>query len=164
MYENISHPLKPVFDTNSKILILGTMPSPKSREKGFYYAHPQNRFWRVLFELLGEDFSHDIDARRALCLSHGIALWDVLASCDISGAADSSIKNAVPNDFSAILAAADIRAVFTTGKTAARLYHKLCEDKTGLAAVTLPSPSAANCAVPFEALKQSYSVILPYLF
>lgn len=159
----VFHPLEPVFNSSSRVLILGTMPSPKSRQAGFYYAHPQNRFWRVLFAVMGEEFSTDTVKRRELCLSHGIALWDVVKSCEITGAADSSIKNAVPNDLSIILQKADIKAVFTTGKTAQRLYQKLCFPKTGIPAAVLPSPSGANCAVSLESLMKSYRAILPFL-
>ena len=93
----VEHEFPPVYDENSRVLILGTIPSPKSRERGFYYMHPQNRFWKMLSQVLGEPTPHDIPGRRELCLSHGIALWDVLAECSIDGASDSSIRNAVPN-------------------------------------------------------------------
>lgn len=163
MSELVVHPIEPVFDENSRILILGTMPSPKSREAMFYYAHPQNRFWRVMFSLFGEEFSTDTEKRRQLCIDHGIALWDVVKSCEIEGAADSSIKNAEPNDLGRILEKADITAAFTTGKTAEKLYKKLCQPKIGIPAIVLPSPSGANCAVSFDKLLQSYRAILPFL-
>jgi len=163
MSELVIHPIEPVFDENSRILILGTMPSPKSREAMFYYAHPQNRFWRVMFSLFDEEFSTDTKKRRQLCLDHGIALWDVVKSCEIEGAADSSIKNAEPNDLGRILERADITAVFTTGKTAEKLYKKLCQPKTRIPAIVLPSPSGANCAVSLEKLTESYRAILPFL-
>lgn len=163
MSDIVFHPIEPVFNSRSRILILGTMPSPKSRQAGFYYAHPQNRFWRVMFSVLGEEFSTDTEKRRELCLSHGIALWDVVKSCEITGAADSSIKNAEPNDLNLILQKADIKAIFTTGKTAQRLYQKLCQSKTGISAAVLPSPSGANCAVSFDSLMISYRAILPFL-
>lgn len=160
MREEVIHPLEPIYNAQSRVLILGTMPSPASRRQSFYYAHPQNRFWRVMFEILGAPFSEDADARRRLCLDNGIALWDVLQSCTIEGASDSSIKNAVPNDLSRIFGAADIKAVFTTGQAAGRLYRRLCEPSTGMAAVILPSPSGANCAVKTELLVGRYSEIL----
>lgn len=163
MRQTVFHTLSPIFNERSRVLILGTMPSPVSRESDFYYAHPQNRFWRVMFALLHEPFSLDFNIRRELCLKHGIALWDVFQSCSIEGAGDSSIKNAVPNDFSKILAVADIRAVFTTGKTAGKFYHRLCEAETKIPAVTLFSPSPANCAVSLESLIAQYQAILPYL-
>jgi len=159
----VVHPLAPVWDRASRVLILGTMPSPKSREQGFYYAHPQNRFWPLLAALFGEPVPDRIEERRQFALRHRIALWDVLASCEISGAADSSIRNPVPNDLTPILRESDIRAVFTTGATAFRLYQKLCLPQTGLPAVILPSSSPANCRVTFAKLCEAYRVILPYL-
>lgn len=112
----ITHPLKPIFDENSAVLILGTMPSPKSRENNFYYGHPQNRFWRVLSAIFGEKLPENNKERTALLLKHRIALWDVLESCEIKGAEDSSIKNPIPNDLSLILESCNIKAIFTTGK------------------------------------------------
>lgn len=163
MSELVFHPIEPVFDERSRVLILGTMPSPKSRAAEFYYAHPQNRFWRVMFSLFELPFSDKNADRRQLCLSQGIALWDVIQSCEITGAADSSIKNAVPNDLTRILLNANIKAVFTTGKTAGKLYQKLCLPQTNIPAVILPSPSAANCAVSLQRLTEEYRVILPFL-
>ena len=163
MQQQVIHPLEPIFDKNSRVLILGTMPSPVSRERAFYYAHPQNRFWRVMFNILGEPFSEDNETRKKLCLDNNIAIWDVLKSCTIKGAADSSIKNAAANDLLRILEAADIKAIFTTGQTAAKYYYKLCEKDTKIAAITLPSPSGANCAVKFETLCERYSEILRYI-
>ena len=125
MRQNILHPLEPVFDSRSSVLVLGTMPSPKSREQGFYYAHPRNRFWTVLPALLGEPIPKSVSDRKALVLRRHIALWDVLKSCTITGAADSSIKDPVPNDLRPILSAAPIRAVFTTGGKAHTLYRRL---------------------------------------
>ena len=109
----VHHEFPPLFDSKSKVLILGTIPSPKSREYGFYYMHPQNRFWRMLCGVLGEEIPNDIEARKVLCLRYGIALWDVLESCEISGASDASIKNAVPNKLERIFNSAEIKAVFT---------------------------------------------------
>lgn len=120
MPAHIVHTIPPVYDARSRVLILGTMPSPKSREQGFYYGHPQNRFWRALAAALDEPAPQTVPEKRALALRRGIALWDVLASCDIEGASDASIQNPVANDLTPILAAADIRAVFTTGRRAAR--------------------------------------------
>ena len=148
----VIHNVDPIFDKNARVLLLGTMPSPKSREAAFPYSHPQNRFWKVMFSIFGEEFSADKEDRRQLLLRHNIALWDVVQSCDISGASDSSIKNAVPNDLSRILNVCDIKAIYTTGKTAQRLLLKL----TGIEAVSLPSTSGANCAVSFDKLAESY--------
>ena len=163
MREQLIHPLSPLYEQNSKVLILGTMPSPKSREQGFYYAHPQNRFWKIMFRLFDKPFSPEREERIKLCLDNGIALWDVIHSCSIEGAADSSIKNAVPNDLSKILETADIKAIFTTGQTAGKLYKKLIQPDTGIEAIILPSPSGANCAVKADVLLQKYREILNYL-
>ena len=152
----VIHEIAPVYDENSKILILGTMPSPKSRQAGFYYMHPQNRFWRVLGRVLNEDFSCGIEGKKRLLLKRHIALWDVLFSCDINKASDSSIKNPVPNDLEIIFSAADIKNVYLTGTTAYRLYKRFFKR----AGVLLPSTSAANCRVSTEKLFESYSVIL----
>lgn len=159
--ERAFHEFPPVYDSSSRVLILGTMPSPRSRERGFYYMHPQNRFWGVLSEVLAEPLPADAAGRRELCLRHGIALWDVLAECTISGAADSSIRNAVPNRLDEIFNAADIRAVFTTGKKAQSLYERFFAER--MTAVCLPSTSPANCAVSREKLVEKYSQILKYL-
>ena len=129
--ERIIHAFSPVFDSESRILVLGTMPSPKSRELGFYYSHPRNRFWPVLAKLFGEEVPETPEEKADFCLRRKIALWDVLKECDIEGASDSSIKNAVPNDISVILKNADIKAVFTTGATAAKLYKKFSGQKAG---------------------------------
>ena len=128
--ERITHAFDPVFDSESRILILGTMPSPKSRELGFYYSHPRNRFWPVLAKIFGENVPETPEERKNFALRHKIALWDVLKECDIEGASDSSIKNAVPNDISVILNSTEIKAVFTTGATAAKLYKKFIEPET----------------------------------
>lgn len=161
--ERIIHAFDPVFDSESRILILGTMPSPKSRELGFYYSHPRNRFWPVLAKIFGEDVPETPEKKADFCLLHKIALWDVLRECDIEGASDSSIKNAVPNDLSVILNSADIKAVFTTGATAARLYKKYLEQETGIAAISLPSTSPANAKMSPEELVGNYKIILEYL-
>lgn len=156
----VEHEFPPVFDERSRVLILGTIPSPKSRERGFYYMHPQNRFWRMLSEVLGEELPADIPGRRELCLRHGVALWDVLAECSIDGAADSSIKNAVPNRLELIFQAADIRAVFTTGKKALALYERFFPD--GMRAVCLPSTSPANRTISEAEMLEKYRVIAEY--
>ena len=159
----ITHAFAPVFDSESRILILGTMPSPKSRELGFYYSHPRNRFWPVMANIFGEEIPKTPEDKKAFCLRHKIALWDVLRECDIEGASDSSIKNAVPNDISVILNRADIKAVFATGTTAAKLYKKFIEPKTGIPAVALPSTSPANAKISLDALAEEYRKILDYI-
>ena len=161
--EHIIHSIEPVFDAESRVLILGTMPSPKSREVQFYYGHPQNRFWRVLAAVLGEEVPRSVPEKKAMLLRHRIALWDVLAECEITGASDSSIRNPVANDLSVILDHAPVQAVFTTGATAWKLYTRLQKPHTGIEAVRLPSTSPANCAVKMEALIEAYKAILPWL-
>ena len=161
--EHIIHSIEPVFDAESRVLILGTMPSPKYREVQFYYGHPQNRFWRVLAAVLGEELPQSVPEKKAMLLRHRIALWDVLAECEITGASDSSIRNPLANDLSVILNHAPVQAVFTTGATAWKLYTRLQKPHTGIEAVRLPSTSPANCAVKMEALTEAYKAILPWL-
>ena len=161
--DHIIHSIEPIFDAESRVLILGTMPSPKSREVQFYYGHPQNRFWRVLAAVLGEELPQSVPEKKAMLLRHRIALWDVLAECEITGASDSSIRNPVANDLSVILGHAPVQAVFTTGATAWKLYTRLQKPHTGIEAVRLPSTSPANCAVKMEALTEAYKAILPWL-
>ena len=148
----IVHPIPPYFDGDSKILILGSFPSVKSREMGFFYGHPQNRFWRVLAEIFSEPIPKTVDEKRELLRQNKIALWDVIASCDIEGSADSSIRNAVPNDLSVILSEADIKRIFVNGKTAEKYYKKYQEPQIKRPAMLLPSSSPANAAVGFSEL------------
>ena len=159
----IKHPIPPLYDENSKVLILGSFPSVRSREMLFFYGHPQNRFWRVLSAVLGEKVPVTVDEKRDLLLRRGIALWDVIASCDIEGSADSSIRNAVPNDLTPIFDTADIRAVFVNGKTALRYYEKYQRPLLHREAFCLPSTSPANAAVNMENLVAKWRVIEPYL-
>lgn len=105
----LTHPIPPVFDRHSNILILGSFPSVKSREAQFFYGHPQNRFWKVTSAVFEAPEPHTTEEKRAFLLSHGIAVWDVIASCDIEGSSDSSIKNVAPNDLAQILNTANIR-------------------------------------------------------
>ena len=161
--ERITHAFDPVFDFESRILILGTMPSPKSRELGFYYSHPRNRFWPVLAKIFGEEIPKTPEEKRNFCLRNKIALWDVLKECDIEGASDSSIKNAVPNDLSVILNSAEIKAIFATGATAAKLYKKFIEPETNIPATALPSTSPANAKIKFEELVEEYKIILNFV-
>lgn len=160
--EYIEHTLSPVYDRNSRILILGTMPSPKSREYGFYYSHPQNRFWRVISSLYGQQLPVTNEEKTELLLKNHIALWDVLKSCRIEGADDSSIKDPVANDIAGLLARTDIQAVFTTGTKAAALYRRFCQQTAG-GAIALPSTSPANCRhYNLERLTEAYRIILKY--
>ena len=162
--EKIIHTIEPVYDEASRVLILGTMPSPKSREIGCYYGHPQNRFWRVMAALFSCAVPAANEQRTALLKENHIALWDVLASCDIAGADDGSIKNPVPNDLNRILNVSDIQAVFTTGTKAYALYNRLCRGKTGIEAIPLPSTSPANCRYyTFDQLVERYQAIMDYL-
>lgn len=156
----IVHPLEPVYDENSQVLILGMMPSVKSRENKFYYAHPQNRFWKTLSRVYEEEVPLSNEDRKQFLLRHRIALFDVLKSCDIEASSDSSIKNPVPNDFSLILKSTKIEAIFTTGKMAYKLYMKLVYPKTGIEAICLPSTSPANSPKGIEErLYNEYSQI-----
>ena len=155
---HIVHPLEPVFDGASRVLVLGTMPSPKSREVGFYYGHPQNRFWRVLAALWDAPVPQGSCDRAAFCLERHIALWDVLASCDIAGASDASIRNAQPNDLAPLLKAAPIRAVVTTGAKAAALYCRHDAPRwPDLPHLALPSTSAANARLGLDDLVAAYA-------
>lgn len=164
MPKEVTHAFEPVYDRTSEILMLGTMPSPKSRENGFYYSHPQNRFWPVLAAVLGDKPPKNNEERQEFLYRHNIALWDVLHSCSIEGASDSSIRNPVPNDIARVLKAAPIRAVFTTGKKADELYRRYCLPQTGMQAICLPSTSPANIGrFPFAELASAYRCILPYL-
>ncbi len=155
----VEHTLPPWFDSNARALILGTMPSPKSRESGCYYGHPQNRFWSVMSAVFRENIPHDTLARKMFVTDHFLALWDVLASCDISGASDASIQHPVVNDLSPIFRSASIRTVFTTGKKAFSLYNRMLYPVTGKKAVCLPSPSSANAGVNLAELCQAYAEI-----
>lgn len=159
MNQQVFHTLEPIWQPDSKILILGSMPSPKSREIGFYYGHPQNRFWKVLPAIFGEDELPTVEAKTDFLIRHQIALWDVLASCTIRGADDASIRDAKPNDLSLILDHAPINAIFCTGKRALSLYEKLCEPTTKRKAIGLPSTSPANCRMGIEKLMAAYAAI-----
>lgn len=156
MSGRVLHEFPPLYDGRSRVLILGTMPSPKSREAGFYYMHPQNRFWKMLSAALEEPFPLTLSERRDLCLRRNVALWDVLASCEISGAADSSIKSAVPNDIPALLKKCPITTVFTTGKKAHELLGRFFPEIGG---VCLPSTSPANRTISEEKMLEEYRAI-----
>lgn len=160
----VTHEIQPVFDSRSRVLLLGAMPSPASREQGFYYGHPQNRFWRVLAAIFDEPAPRTIEEKRDMLLRHHVALWDVLASCEIEGASDASIRDAQPNDLARIFDAADIRAVFATGTKAGELYRKLIEPTLGVPCTTLPSTSPANAKMKLADLVDAYGkALLPLL-
>ena len=161
MPQTVLHPLSPLVTAKSHTLILGTMPSPRSRAEAFYYAHPQNRFWPVLAALFDAADPKTPQGRTELLLSHGFALWDVLASCTITGAADSTIRDPIPNDIPGLLRQyPGIIRIATTGNTAARLYHRLVEPQPGLPASALPSPSAANARTSLLQLVEAYRAAL----
>lgn len=158
----VVHPLAPVWDERSRVLILGTIPSPKSRETGFYYNHPQNRFWPVMAALFDEPQPQTNAEKEQLVRAHGIALWDVLAECSIEGAADGTIADVVPNDISSIVARAPIQAIFCTGAKATELYRRYCEAACALPCTRLSSTSPANAATSLEQLIEEYRQILPF--
>ena len=156
----LRHTVEPVFDAGSRVLVLGTFPSPKSRESGFFYGHPQNRMWRVLPAAFGEDERLDTVAqRRGFLIAHHIAMWDVIGSCTIVGASDASIRDVVPNDLARIFEVADIAQVFTTGAKATELYRRYLLPVYGREPVHLPSTSAANAAWGLERLVEAYRAI-----
>ena len=158
--DHIIHSIPPVFDERSRVLLLGSLPSPLSRETAFYYGNPQNRFWRVMAHLADEPLPATNEEKRNLCLRHHIALWDVLAECDIEGASDASIRNPRANDLNMITGYAPIEAVFCTGSKAYELYVKLgCEETCGLPAMKLPSTSPANASYSLEALYKAYECV-----
>ena len=155
----LQHPFPPLFDKNSKILILGSFPSVKSRDQMFFYGHPQNRFWKVVSSVLDKDVPHTIDDKKNFLLSNKIALWDVIASCDITGSSDSSIKNVTANDLTEILNNADINQIFVNGKTAEKYYNKYIRDVIDMNAVCLPSTSPANAGWSIEKLIENWNII-----
>ena len=161
--EHIVHSIPPTYDERSRVLVLGSLPSPKSREYGFNYGHPRNRFWDVMARLADEPIPSTVERKRDFCLRHHIALWDVVAECDIEGASDASIRNARANDLARIVEAAPIEAVFCTGAKAHELYKRLgCEQACGLPAIKLPSTSPANAATSFEALVEAYAQVFEH--
>ena len=155
------HNIAPVYDKRSTVLILGSFPSVASRGEGFYYAHPQNRFWKVLSALFSSPVPRSVQEKKTLLLTHGVALFDVIGSCEISGSADASVKNVIPNDLTPVLSAAPVRRIFVNGKTAEKYYLKYLFPKTQKPCVCLPSTSAANAAYSLSGLIQAWRVILP---
>ena len=162
--EKQTHPIPPLFDANSRVLILGSFPSVKSREAMFFYSHPQNRFWRVLADIFNEAPPETIAEKKSLALRRGVALWDVIAQCEIVGSSDASITNVAANDLSVILNAADIRAIFCNGNTSYTYYNKYCRVRTLREAAPLPSTSPANARWTREKLAETWgAALLPYL-
>ncbi len=159
-YQHIVHPFGPLYDEKAEILILGSLPSVKSREQQFFYGHPQNRFWKLIASLYGVPAPETIEEKKALILDHHIALWDTIYSCDIKGSSDSSIRNAVPTDLKTVVDSSRITRVFCNGKTSGKYYHKYQEKVLGIPAEELPSTSPANAAWTMERLMEAWSVIL----
>ena len=160
----VVHPLKPIYNQESKVLILGSFPSVKSRENNFYYANPRNRFWFTLEKVFQEKIEANNEAREYFLLTHKIALFDVVKECDISASSDSSIKDVIPNDIKKIVLNSNIRTIFTTGTKAYNLYNKYLLKDVGIAAIKLPSPSPANCKKGIEVeLVKAYSQIKDHL-
>lgn len=158
--QTVVHTIPPLYDSHSRVLLLGSIPSPKSREIGFFYGHPQNRFWRVLAAVLGEEVPQTIEDKRTMCLKHHVALWDTIARCDIAGASDTNIRNAVPNDIGKLVRESEITRIFATGGKSAELYRKLIEPTLHIPITQLPSTSPANAAWSLERLIEAYRVIL----
>ncbi|MBQ2604132.1 MAG: DNA-deoxyinosine glycosylase [Clostridia bacterium] len=159
----LEHEFSPIYNENSKVLILGSFPSVKSREQCFYYGHPQNRFWRLLAMICRSDVPTTVKDKKALCLSNGIALWDVIQSCEIKGSSDSSIKNVKVNDLSVILDNCNIQKIFVNGGTAYDLFVKYQQTTINKHAVKLPSTSPANAAWSLERLYSAWCIIEEYL-
>lgn len=155
----IIHPIPPLFDAQSETLILGSFPSVKSREAAFFYGHPQNRFWGVIAAVFESEMPKTIEEKKQLVLKNNIALWDVIAQCEIEGSADSTISNVTANDLSVILQNSKVERIFVNGKTAEKYYNKYTYPKTGIKAICLPSTSPANAAWSFERLVEAWNVI-----
>lgn len=157
---SVVHPFPPVWNADSCVLILGSFPSVRSRETGFYYGHPQNRFWPLLARLYGEAMPIGTDERRAFALRNRIALWDVIQSCAITGSSDASIRDAKPNDIAALIRQTNITHIFCNGQQAYRLFQKYCAEDCGMQAISLPSTSPANAAWTMDRLAEVWQVIL----
>ena len=159
-----AHPFPPLYGADSRVLILGSFPSIKSREQMFFYGHPQNRFWRVIPALFGEDIPTTIEEKKSLILRNHLALWDTIASCEITGSSDASITNVVANDLRPILNGAELRAIFCNGATSFKWYNRLVRDDLGREAIQLPSTSPANAQWTLPRLTEAWgAAILPYL-
>ena len=157
--KNIQHPFGPLYNANSRVLILGSFPSVKSREQNFFYGHPQNRFWRVIAAVFSQPVPETVEEKKRLILENGLALWDSIASCEISGSSDASIKNARANDISVILNSCDIERIYCNGRKSHELYCRYIEPQTGRAAICLPSTSPANAQWKLEKLIDAWSEI-----
>ncbi|NLM05819.1 MAG: DNA-deoxyinosine glycosylase [Tissierellia bacterium] len=162
-YQTITHPLEPLFRDDSKILILGSFPSVKTREYGFFYGHPQNRFWLIMDKLFSVSLSKDIEERRNFLLRHKIAVYDSIFQCDIIGSSDSSIKNVIPSNLSEIFQVGDIKQVFCNGGTSYKYYKKYHAKKSGIEGVQLPSTSPANARYSLDDLVAEWEQILEFI-
>lgn len=158
-YQTIIHPIDPLFDENSRVLILGSFPSVKSREAMFFYGHPQNRFWKLIALLFDEETPVTVEEKKRLILSHHLALWDSIHSCEIAGSSDSSIRNVVPNDLSLILSGSRVEKIFCNGALSHKMYTKYIFPAAGIEAIKLPSTSPANAAYSLERLKEEWRII-----
>lgn len=155
----LQHPFEPLFNENSHVLILGSFPSVKSREQNFFYGHPQNRFWRVIAAVFDKPVPQNIEEKKQLILTNGLALWDSIASCEITGSSDASIRNARANDIDIILGNSSIERIYCNGRKSHELYCRYIEAQTGREAICLPSTSPANAQWSLERLIEAWSVI-----
>lgn len=161
--EKVNHEIPPIYDENSKILILGSFPSVKSRENQFFYHHTQNRFWKVMASIFNEDIPTTIEDKKSLLIRNKVALWDVIKSCEIKGSSDSSIRNVVPNDINLILEKSNIQQIFCNGNKSYSLYKKYLEKDTGIKSISLPSTSPANARFNLDMLLHEWRVILDFI-
>lgn len=158
-YEHVVHPFEPVWNIESEVLILGSLPSVKSRENNFYYGHKQNRFWKVISKVFGENEPYSIEEKKAMLLRNRIAIWDVIHECDIQGSSDSSIKNVMVTDLENLLRNSNIKKIYANGNKAGALYNKYQKNVTDMDIVVLPSTSPANAAWSLEKLVAAWQVI-----
>ncbi len=156
----VVHPFPPVWNEHSRILILGSFPSVRSRETGFYYGHPQNRFWPLMARLFEEPVPQTNEERRDFALRHGIALWDAIESCRITGSSDASIRDAKPNDIAGLISSTGISRIFCNGQQSHRMFMRYCADACSISAIPLPSTSAANAAWTMDQLAEAWKMIL----
>ena len=159
-----THPFKPIFNKNSKILILGSFPSVISRKFGFYYTNPQNRFWRVLAGILNIAVPESIDEKIKFLLSHHIAIYDAAISCEIEGSSDAKMSKIVPANLKPIFEEAKIRQVYANGGKAYEICKKYLEDEiikaTKNEVIKLPLTSPANAKFSLEKLAKEWSMII----
>ncbi|MBE6028679.1 MAG: DNA-deoxyinosine glycosylase [Clostridiales bacterium] len=159
-YHHVVHTFGPLYNENSRILILGSIPSPASREMGFYYGHPRNRFWQVLAYVYGVPLPESIEEKKALVLTNGLALWDVIEECDIIGASDSSVKNVVPTDIPSLLEQTRVERILCNGVLSKKIYDKYQLERIGIPAIKMPSTSPANAAWSLEKLIKEWEKVL----